>query len=119
MRTTDYANKKTINYVKDTCSEFYKYSSVSAVFRKTFTPVIADNLSNDGVTKPPPISTKRRTGRPKFQRLRNRYKGIKKLLIICSKCKEEGHNARTCDARAALKKQRLGNDTISQELDLS
>ena len=111
--------QKTINYVKNTCSEFYKYSSVSAVFLKTFTPVIAYNLSNDGVTKPTRISSKRRTGRPKFQRLRNRQKGIKKLQIICSKYNEEGHNARTCDARAALKKQRLGNDTISQELDLS
>ena len=106
--------QKTINYVKDTCSEYYKYSSVSAVFRKTFIPVTVDNLRNDGETKPPPTSNKRKIGRPKFKRLRTRHKGIKKLLIICSKCKEEGHNARTCDGRQALKKQRVGN-----ELDLT
>jgi Transposase, Mutator family len=108
---------KTIDSVKEISSDYYKYEYVYAVFKNTFTPVIIDNLEKDGDTKPPCVQKKRKAGRPKFQRLRSRHKGNKKIHIICSKCKKEGHNKRTCDARVARDKQKEKGS--KQELDLS
>ena len=46
--------------------------------------------------------TNRKAGRPRKQRLCSRHKGIKKIKIICSLCKQEGHNMQACAARQAL-----------------
>ena len=48
-----------MEYVKTLCSRFYTYEAINAVFRKTFRPVIIDNLNYDGITQPPTPSHKK------------------------------------------------------------
>lgn len=113
--------EKSIQYVKTLASVFYCYESMNAIFQRSFIPVIIDNLNYDGITLPPTPSLKRKSGRPKKVRLRSRHKGTKKITIVCSHCKQPGHNVRTCAARQALAAQNGGTGGTQDEdgLDLS
>jgi hypothetical protein len=67
-----------------------------------------DNIAPDGTTLPPRMSSKRASGRPKKLRMRKRTRfadNPEESNVVCSKCKQRGHNVRTCDMRAWLAKE--------------
>ena len=108
-----------IQQVKTMASIYYCYESMNAIFRKSFIPVIIENLNYDGITLPPTPSLKRQAGRPKKQRLRSRHKGTKKIIIVCSHCNQPGHNMRTCATRMAVAANKLTGAQQEEGLDLS
>ena len=72
-------------------------------------PICMETIGADGSTLPPKLSTKRQSGRPKTKRFRKRSRWAyepERSNIVCSDCKQRGHNIRTCLARAELERQR-------------
>ena len=81
----------------------YKFANERELLSVNILPVCMDTVAPDGKTLPPKQSSKRSSGRPKKLRLRSkrsRYaENPEESPVVCSKCKEKGHNVRTCDAR--------------------
>jgi hypothetical protein len=75
----------------------YNITSLKAAYAGIIPPVaVDDSVQPDNETLPPVIP--RQVGRPK--RLRNRSdKPPEQSPIVCSKCGQRGHNARTCERR--------------------
>ena len=69
------------------------------LFKTNIKPVSLEKINSDKSTKPPEISLKRPAGRPNIRRVRKRNKPVPKIIIVCSKCGQSGHNVRTCEAR--------------------
>ncbi|KAF5197461.1 Sporozoite surface protein [Thalictrum thalictroides] len=97
-------------------SKWFTVAAYRAAYKRYIYP-IADtddwNKVEPGLeVLPPPIQAQ--PGRPKTMRIRDDEEDVAKRTRICSKCKEAGHNARTC-ARNITKKARrdemLGIDT--------
>ncbi|KAL2894180.1 Disease resistance protein RPP13 [Bienertia sinuspersici] len=64
-----------------------------------------------------PPSIKRSAGRPKKQRRRGRFekkKGKRNSTLKCAKCKQVGHNTRTCKGGATAKQRYSAAPTPSQ-----
>jgi hypothetical protein len=86
--------------------ENYTFAKVKEMVSISFIPVCLETLVPDGETLPPKASLKRPSGRPKKKRFRKRSKyayNPEDSNIVCSKCKQRGHNVRTCDIRARMK----------------
>ena len=83
------------NYV---CN-FFKYESIHEVLNWNIIPINVHNLVPDGKTQPPMKNMNKSSGRPKTDiRLRaSKYKGDEKSPIVCSICKQLGHNKCTCE----------------------
>ena len=103
----------------------YTYADETKLLKKNIVPVCIDRISHDGTTLPPKSTDKRRTGRPKKRRIRKRSRWAhepEKSNIICSRCRQRGHNVRTCLLREELARNGTSDpfdiDNI-QELDLS
>ncbi|KAL2933320.1 Protein FAR1-RELATED SEQUENCE 8, partial [Bienertia sinuspersici] len=65
---------------------------------------------------PPPFQ--RTAGRPQKQRKRSRHekkKGKRNSTVKCGKCKEVGHNSRTCKGGATKKKRTRSDPSIAEE----
>ena len=78
------------------------YKTQQDLLAKNINPVVMDMLVRDAKTLPPKSSNKQQGGRPSKKRIQNRSKLIDpstQSTMICSKCKESGHNKRTCDRR--------------------
>jgi hypothetical protein len=105
--------------------QLYTYSNARELLSVNIMPVCMDTISPDGVTLPPKESSKRTTGRPKKQRLRKRSRfadNPEESNVVCSKCKQRGHNIRTCATRMWLQKEAAKKDEemkINHMLDLS
>jgi hypothetical protein len=57
------------------CSPFYKYETLSKLYKENINPVIIHLLTSDKETKPPSMANrKRQTGRPRSSRLRKKSK---------------------------------------------
>ncbi|KAG7357678.1 hypothetical protein IV203_002366 [Nitzschia inconspicua] len=92
----------------------HTYDYEQKLYSGSFVPVCMDMLQPDQTTLPPDIEGKRMAGRPKTVRLRlrSRYSHRpEKSPIVCSRCHQRGHNARTCQRRAALAKNTGNADT--------
>lgn len=109
----------TLQHIIDTyVDKQHTYNHEHKVLKNNFFPVCMQRISYDGITLPPTRSNKRSTGRPRKIRFRKRSRWAyepEKSNIVCSKCRQRGHNVRTCLARQAL-----ANEEGSQleELDL-
>jgi hypothetical protein len=81
-------------FLLQTISPFYIYTSQHELFRENNNPVIIEMLESDNVTKPPNPHIKRQQGRPKKKRLRTRckYVDLTEPEIKCSICGDAGHN---------------------------
>ena len=103
----------------------YTYANETKLLRKNIVPVCIDRISHDGTTLPPKMSSKRSTGRPKKKRIRKRSHWAfnpEKSNIVCSRCRQRGHNIRTCLAREEQARQGMGSAfdlTNVQDMDLS
>jgi hypothetical protein len=82
----------------DGIPDFYKYKALQLLYEPNIVPVVVDTIGYDGKTKPRPPRIKRQPGRPKVKRYRRRSElsDPSKSPIVCSKCRERGHNRRTC-----------------------
>jgi hypothetical protein len=91
--------------VENYITEVYQYETHQNLLALNINPVVVDNLVMDNNTNPPKQGGKRQAGRPKMQRICNRSKfaNPEESTIVCSLCKERGHNAKTCKARKAAK----------------
>ena len=78
-------------------SKFYTFGNLQKLYNQSFIPVVSDNIPHDRITNPPPIG-QRQPGRPRVKRLRRRHESSDPEVsrITCSRCKNRGHNARTC-----------------------
>ena len=106
--------------------ELYENANQKAMLAVNIVPVCIETIQPDGVTLPPRQSSKRRTGRPQKKRIRKRSRWADdptQSTIVCSNCKQRGHNIRTCDFRTEeAKKINIQNESeVSKliELDLS
>jgi hypothetical protein len=83
----------------------YTYEIERMLLSNNLTPVCMERVCYDGSKLPPKDSTKRKTGRPKKQRIRKRSRWAyepDKSNFVCSRYHERGHNIRTCIVREAL-----------------
>lgn len=102
----------------------YTYENEKLLFEKNLMTVCIDQIVCDGKTLPP-ISEKRKAGRPRMKRFRQRTRFSRERSIPnlrCSRCGARGHNVRTCVARESLaNKGRAERSSIERipELDLS
>jgi hypothetical protein len=110
--------KKALAYIlSEDVDGQYTYDSMRALLKDNIHPVCMDSLSPDLTTRPPIPSTKRSTGRPKKKRIRKRSRfahSPEQSPIVCSRCKQKGHNVRTCIYRSEKKE---GNPN-TYDLDL-
>jgi hypothetical protein len=85
--------------------DVYRYETHQNLLALNINPVVVDSLVMDNNTNPPEQGGKRQAGRPKKQRICNRSKfaNPEESTIVCSLCKERGHNAKTCKAWQAAK----------------
>jgi MULE transposase domain len=98
----------------DAVDDFHKYPFYHELLRRNINPVIMDTLITDrDETVLPPLVVLKQPGRPQTKRLRSRSKcsDPEHSSIICSICKEKGHNKRTCMAR---KKTTTTNEATSE-----
>jgi SWIM zinc finger len=103
--------QRTLEYVLlHSVSPYYHVSNMVQLLTTNIRPVSIDKLKSDKETKPPEISLKRTAGRPRKIRVRKRNKVKPKIVIVCSKCKKPGHNARTCEARKREPETPLDNE---------
>jgi hypothetical protein len=82
--------------------EHHTYEAEKGMLRANIIPVCIPTLRRDGTTLPPVPITKRRSGRPRKQRIRKRSRWAhepEKSKVVCSRCNERGHNIRTCVTR--------------------
>ena len=89
-------------------NEKYTYGNEREMLAINIVPVCLETIIPDGLTLPPKQSTKRSTGRPKKVRIRKRSRWShdpEKSNVVCSKCKQRGHNIKTCDVRAWMLKE--------------
>lgn len=98
----------------------HTYETERQLLRDNIYPVCMEAISSDGTTLPPLSSTKRSSGRPKKQRIRNRSHFANPELspIVCSKCHKRGHNTRTCIARSAKEAEKQTVRKTSQADDM-
>lgn len=96
-------NQKEDDVLRDYVPQQFKFLYHQELMKSNIKPVIIDTLRKDGITRPPPATGKRTSGRPKKKRLRRRSKftTTEESTISCGKCGQRGHNARTCAARQA------------------
>jgi hypothetical protein len=87
--------------------QYYSYQYLNLFYKENINPVIIDLLSHDTSTKPPPITEKRASGRPKSARKRKRSK----VSVKCSNCEETGHTKKKCQ-------QPLGYAKLMKQLAL-
>ena len=88
--------------------QLYTYSNARELLSVNIMPVCMDVICPDGTTLAPKASSKRTTGRPKKQRIRKRSRfadNPEQSNVVCSKCKQRGHNIRTCATRSWMKKE--------------
>ena len=100
-----------ISWIYANTSIIYSIETIRNILRKNINPVIIDNITHDGNTKPPKESKKRKPGRPKTVRIRTkRQKTNPENQITCSKCQMKGHNSATCDRRKQLENKTAINE---------
>jgi hypothetical protein len=88
-------------------SEHYKYSQHQELMKPGICPVVIDTLRRDEITRPPPKTGKRTSGRPKKKRIRRRskFRTTEESTISCTNCGARGHNIRSCAARQEQARQ--------------
>jgi hypothetical protein len=104
--------------LSDHVNHNYTYEIERKLISNNLTPVCMERVCYD---VPPKDSTKRKTGRPKKQRIRKRSLWAYepgKSNVVCSRCHERGHNIRTCFVREALAAKSVDMNS-SHELNLS
>ncbi|KAG7373120.1 SWIM zinc finger domain protein [Nitzschia inconspicua] len=107
----DWTLQQVVEQFVEKCHTYYYEQKL---YSGSFVPVCMDMLQLDQTTLPPDVEGKRMAGRPKTVRLRlrSRYSHQpEKSPIVCSRCHQRGHNARTCQRRAALVKNTGNADT--------
>jgi hypothetical protein len=111
---------KSLQFIKDNfVSRHYQYQHLRDMLRTNIVPVCIDMIRGDGETLPPQDLAKRSAGRPQKKRLRKRSRfsnNPEQSNIVCSRCKEKGHNVRTCRYREALAKKREEDETNNQDV---
>ena len=83
----------------------YTHENARELLRVGIMPVCMDHIVPDETTLPPKPPTIRASGPPKKQRIRKRSRFAhepEKSTIVCSRCRQRGHNVRTCIAREAM-----------------
>lgn len=81
-------------------SNQYTYENAQELLALNLVPVCMDSVTPDGATLPPRMSLKRTSGRPNKLRLKKRScfaENPEESNVVCSKCKERGHNVRTSE----------------------
>lgn len=110
---------RTIQYIMDNFVDIqYTYGNISELLKTNIVPVCLETITFDGCTLPPRPSKKRSTGRPKKVRIRKRSRWAhepEKSSIVCSRCKEPGHNVRTCLLREELGLRNNGNNHTNSD----
>jgi hypothetical protein len=91
--------------MNDLVPSVHTYEYERSMLKKNVVPICMNTIQHDRTTLPPGVSDKRSAGRPKIKRIRKRSQHAhepEKSNIVCSICRELGHNVRTCEAREAL-----------------
>ena len=104
----------------------HTYDAEKAMLEDNIIPVCIAHIKRDLTTLPPNPLNKRSSGRPKKKRLRKRSRWShtpNSSNVRCSRCKQRGHNIRTCETRHLLTHFKEGSspdsDDGSNHLDLS